>query len=95
MTVDDTCHKVSTSNIVGFIGSAYSSEVRYLATFAYQLGILSVSYSATSPDLSTIDTGAFYRVVPSAKNTALSTTILLQQYKWKSCNIIYQNFRNN
>jgi hypothetical protein len=65
ITDDDTCQKVSTSNIVGFIGPGYSKEARYLASFAYRLGILSVSYSATSPDLSTIDNGAFYRVVPS------------------------------
>ncbi|CAF4488151.1 unnamed protein product, partial [Rotaria sp. Silwood2] len=91
VTVDQTCQKVLASNIVGFIGPAYSSEARYLASFAYRLGILSVSYSATSPDLSTIDNGAFYRVVPSDENTALSLTILFKQYKWKSCIIIYEN----
>ncbi|CAF3065898.1 unnamed protein product [Rotaria sp. Silwood2] len=90
-TVDHTCTKVSTSNIVGFVGPAYSSEARYLASFSYRLGIISVSYSATSPDLSTIDNGAFYRVVPSDENTVLSITILFQQYKWKSSIIIYQN----
>ncbi|CAF4470568.1 unnamed protein product, partial [Rotaria sp. Silwood2] len=91
VTVDQTCQKVLASNIVGFIGPAYSSEARYLASFAYRLGILSVSYSATSPDLSTIDNGAFYRVVPSDENIALSPTILFKQYKWKSCIIIYEN----
>ncbi|CAF4794372.1 unnamed protein product [Rotaria sp. Silwood1] len=91
LTVDQTCEKVSTSNIVGFVGPAYSSEARYMASFAYQLGIISVSYSATSPDLSTINNGAFFRVVPSDENTVLGMTILFQQYKWKSCIIIYQN----
>ena len=88
---DDICQKVLTSNIVGFVGPAYSSEARYIASLAHRLGILSVSYSATSPDLSTIDNGAFYRVVPSDENMISSITRLFQQNKWKSCIIIYQN----
>ncbi|CAF5106346.1 unnamed protein product, partial [Rotaria sp. Silwood1] len=40
---------------------------------------------------STIDNGASYRVVSLDENTALSITILCEQYKWKSCIIIYQN----
>lgn len=91
VTINHTCHKVSTSNIVGFVGPAYSSEARYVASFAYRLGILDVSYSATSPDLSNIDTGAFYRVISSDENTALGIKILFQQYKWKSCIIVYEN----
>ena len=89
--VDQICQKVLTSNAYGFVGSAYSSEARYLASFAYRLGISSVSYSATSPDLSNIDNGAFFRLVPSDENTASSIITLFQQYMWKSCIVIYQN----
>ncbi|CAF1652282.1 unnamed protein product, partial [Didymodactylos carnosus] len=85
--VDHTCQKVSTSNIVGIVGPAYSSEVRFIASFAYRLGIVAVSYAATNPDLSTIDNEAFYRTVPSDENTALSIIKLFLQYKWKSCTI--------
>ncbi|CAF1565261.1 unnamed protein product, partial [Adineta steineri] len=91
VTFNHTCQKVSTSNIAGFVGPAYSNEARYVASFAYRLGILDVSYSTTSPDLSTIDTGAFYRVSPSDEKTVLGIKILFQQYKWKSCIIVYQN----
>ncbi|UJR38682.1 hypothetical protein I4U23_031348 [Adineta vaga] len=91
MTFNQTCQKVSTSNIVGFVGPAYSNEARYIASFAYRLGILDVSYATTSPDLSTIDTGAFYRISPSDEKTVYGIKILFQQYKWKSCIIVYQN----
>ncbi|CAF3309520.1 unnamed protein product [Rotaria sp. Silwood2] len=90
-TIDHTCEKVLRSSIVGFVGPADSTEARYLALFAYRLGIISVSYSATSPDLSIIDNEAFYRVVPSDENILLSITTLFQRYKWKSSIIIYQN----
>ena len=91
VTINHTCHKVSTSNTVGFVGPVYSSEARYVASFAYRLGILDVSYAATSPGLSNIDTGAFYRVISSDENTALGIKILFQQYKWKSSIIVYEN----
>lgn len=89
--VDQICQKVPTSNIYGFVGPAYSSEARYLASFSHRLGISSVSYSATSPDLSNIDNGAFFRVVPSDENAASSIIALFRQYAWKSCIVIYQN----
>lgn len=88
---ENTCKKVSISNIVGFVGPAYSSEAQYLASLAKRLGITGISYSATASDLSAIDNGAFFRVVPSDENTVLSLAILFQQYKWKSSVIIYQN----
>ncbi|CAF1104888.1 unnamed protein product [Rotaria sordida] len=91
VALDHACQKVSTSNIVGFVGPAYSNEVRILASFAFRLGILSISYSATSPGLSTIDNGAFYRINPSDENIVIGIAVLFQQYTWKSCIIIYQN----
>ena len=65
ITIDHACQTVSKSNVVGLIGPAYSREARYIASFAYRLGIIGVSYSATSFDLSNIDHGGFFRVVPS------------------------------
>ncbi|CAF3907163.1 unnamed protein product, partial [Rotaria sp. Silwood1] len=91
ITLDHACQKVSTSNIVGFVGPAYSNEVRILTLFAFRLGILSISYSATSPGLSTIDNGAFYHIIPSDENIVIGIAVLFQQYTWKSCIIIYQN----
>lgn len=88
---DDICQKVSTSNVVGFVGPAFSNEARYVASFVHGLGILSVSYSATSPELSAIDNGAFYRVVSSDENMVVSITALFRRYSWKSCIIIYDN----
>ncbi|CAF1579577.1 unnamed protein product, partial [Adineta ricciae] len=91
LTIDGTCNKVSASNIIGFVGPAYSREARYLSSFAHRLGIISISYSATSPQLSTIDSQAFFRVVPSDENTALGITLLFERYKWKSSIIMHQN----
>ena len=91
VTVDQTCKKVSESNVVGFVGPAYSSEARYLASLAQRLRIISVSYSASSPELSTIDTGGFYRVVPSDESTVSGIVLLFQRFKWKSSIIIHQN----
>ena len=91
LTVDQTCTKVSESNVVGFVGPAFSSEVQCLASLAHRLRIISVSYSASSPELSTIDTGGFYRVVPSDDSTVSGIVLLFQRFKWKSSIIIYQN----
>ena len=91
LTFNSTCDQVSNSNVIGFVGPAYSNEVRYLSSFAYRLGIPVVSYSATSPDLSTIDNRSFYRISPSDENLVLAFKVLFEQTKWKSCLIIYEN----
>ena len=91
LTVDRTCNAMSSSNIVGLVGPAYSREARFLSYIARRVGIISVSYAATSPDLSAIGNGAFYRVVPSDENTAVGIALLFQRYEWKSSIIIYQN----
>lgn len=91
LTVDQTCTKVSESNVVGLVGPAYSSEVRCLASLAHRLRIISVSYSASSPELSTIDTGSFHRLVASDESTISGIALLFQRFKWKSSIIIHQN----
>ncbi|CAF1361610.1 unnamed protein product [Adineta ricciae] len=90
-TFNKTCEKVLKSNIIGFIGPSSSNEARYVSSFAHRLGIVDISYSSTSSDLSTIDTGAFYRTSSSDENLVLALQILFEQFQWKSCLIIYQN----
>ncbi|CAF1281133.1 unnamed protein product [Rotaria sp. Silwood1] len=87
-----TCQSVSTSNIVGIIGPAFSREAHIIAGFAERIGIPVISYAATDPDLS--DRNAylsFYRTV-SSDNTAASAIVkLFIRFNWTSSIIIYQN----
>jgi hypothetical protein len=46
------CQALSSSDIVGIVGPAFSREAHTVAAFAERVGISVISYSATDPDLS-------------------------------------------
>lgn len=91
-TLSRTCAAVSTGNIISLIGPVLSSEAYVIAAFADKIGIPTISYAATDPDLSDRDKyPAFYRVVPSDDVAAIALTQLFLKYNWTTCTIIYQN----
>ena len=76
--LSDTCQSISTSNIVGIVGPAFSRESLFIAPFAAKIGIPVISYAATDPDLSDRNTyPAFYRTVPSDNTAALAIVKLI------------------
>ncbi len=87
-----SCIVMSTSNIVGIVGPAFSRESIVIALFAKSVGIPVISYSATDLELSDRNTySTFYRTVPSDNAAALAITKLFIRFNWTSCIIIYQN----
>ena len=71
--LSSTCQAISTSNIVGIVGPAFSREAHFIAPFAEKIGIPVISYAATDPDLSDRNAyPAFYRTVPSDNAAALA-----------------------
>ncbi|CAF1200955.1 unnamed protein product [Adineta steineri] len=88
----DTCRVMTTSNIVGIVGSGLSSESHIIAPFSAKIGIPIASYAATDPALSDgIIYPTFYRTVPSDNTTALAMAQLFIRFNWTSCIVIYQN----
>ena len=87
-----SCLTLSTSDVVGIVGAAYSKESRMIALFGKEIGIPVISYASTDPELSDRNTyPAFYRTVPADNTAALVLVNLFHQYNWTSCIIIYQN----
>ncbi|CAF1381720.1 unnamed protein product [Adineta steineri] len=87
-----TCLAVSTSNVMGIVGPAFSREAHTIADFANRVGIPVISYSATDPDLSDRNAyPAFYRTVPSDNAAAVAIAELFSRFNWTSCIVIYQN----
>ena len=87
-----TCEVVSSSNIVGIVGPAFSREAHLIASLAGSIGIPDISQSATNPDLS--DRNAyptFYRTVSSDNAAAIAIGRLFIRYAWLSSIIVYQN----
>ncbi len=90
--LSSTCQVISTSNIVGIVGPAFSRETPIIADFANKIGIPVVSYAATAPDLSDRNVyHALYRTVPSDYSAAMAIVKLFIGFNWTSCVIIYQN----
>ncbi|CAF4078580.1 unnamed protein product [Adineta steineri] len=90
--LSNTCQIISSSNIIGIIGPAYSKESHFLAPFAEKIGIPIISYSSTDPKLSNHQIyPSFYRTISSDNLFALAIVQLFLKFNWKSCNIIYQN----
>ncbi|CAF1568309.1 unnamed protein product [Adineta steineri] len=87
-----TCLAVSTSDVVGIVGPAFSREAHTIADFANRVSIPVISYSATDPDLSDRNAyPAFYRTVPSDNTAAFAIAKLFIRFNWTSCIVIYQN----
>ncbi|CAF1367257.1 unnamed protein product, partial [Didymodactylos carnosus] len=90
--LSSTCLIMSTSNIVGIVGPAFSREAAVIAPFAKTVGIPVISYAATDPDLSDRNSfPAFYRTAPSDTIAASAIVKLFSRFNWTSCIIIYQN----
>ncbi|CAF0965076.1 unnamed protein product [Rotaria sordida] len=90
--LSETCQSVSTSNIIGIVGPAFSREAHIVAGFAERIGIPVISYAATDPDLSDRNAyPSFYRTVPSDNTAALAIVKLFIRFNWTSSIIIYQN----
>ncbi|CAF4185361.1 unnamed protein product, partial [Adineta steineri] len=64
--LSNTCQIISSSNIIGIIGPAYSKESHFLAPFAEKIGLPIISYSSTDPKLSNHQIyPSFYRTISS------------------------------
>jgi ABC-type amino acid transport substrate-binding protein len=88
----NTCLQISTSNIVGIVGPAFSRESHFISTFAAKIGIPVISYASTDPELSDRNAySAFYRTVSSDNAAALAIAKLFILFNWTSCIIIHQN----
>ncbi|CAF1580281.1 unnamed protein product, partial [Adineta ricciae] len=87
-----TCETISTSNIVGIVGPVVSREAHVIAPFDASIGIPTISYAATDPELSDrIANPTFYRTVPSDNDAASTIVNLFLKFNWTMCIIIYQN----
>ncbi|CAF4079928.1 unnamed protein product, partial [Rotaria sordida] len=87
-----TCQAVTTANIIGIVGPAYSREASIIAAFAHSDNIPAISYAATEPDLSDRNVYPnFYRTVTSDAAVTLPIVKLFTRYNWTSCIMIYQN----
>ena len=87
-----TCQTVTDLKIVGIIGPGFSREVSGIASLSERIGIPTISYAATNPDLSDKNIyPSFYRTVPSDKAAANAVAQLFLRYNWTSAIIIYQN----
>ncbi|CAF1486492.1 unnamed protein product [Didymodactylos carnosus] len=91
-TLDFTCKAVkSQSNIAGITGPFLSNEAKIIAQFSSRIGISTISYSATDPELS--DRNAypmFYRLAPADNIAAYAISKIFEKFKWNITNIIYQ-----
>ena len=86
------CQAVSTSNIVGIVGPAFSRVTRSVAEFAERTGMPVISYAATDPELSNRNTyPTLYRTASSDSAAATAIAKLFARFNWTSCVIIYQN----
>ncbi|CAF1282241.1 unnamed protein product [Rotaria sordida] len=87
-----TCQAVTTVNIIGIVGPAYSREASIIAAFAHSDNIPAISYAATEHDLSDRNVYPnFYRTVTSDAAVTLPIVKLFTRYNWTSCIMIYQN----
>lgn len=90
--VNGICNELYHGNLLGIVGSPFSSQAPVTAEYAKDIGIPTVTYSATNPDLSNrIAYSALYRMVPSDTAAAIAIAKLLVRFNWTSCIIIYQN----
>ena len=88
----DTCEVVSNTTIAGIIGPGFSREAITIAQFSNTIGIPTISYSATDPDLSDRNAyPSFYRTIPSDNSAAIVILNLFIRFNWTSCIIIHQN----
>jgi len=91
-SLSSTCRVMSTLNIIGIVGPAFSREVPFIAALAKKIGIPTISYSATDPELFDKNASpAFYRTIPSDNTAALAIVKLFVQFNWTACIVIYQN----
>ncbi|CAF4159030.1 unnamed protein product [Rotaria magnacalcarata] len=77
------------SDIVGVVGPASSTKVRYLGPFAARIHLPLISYAATNADLDdTYNYATFYRTIPSDTLLAEAIVQLFTFFSWTSCIII-------
>ncbi|CAF4230581.1 unnamed protein product [Rotaria socialis] len=77
------------SDIVGVVGPASSTKVRYLGPFAARIHLPLISYSATNADLDdAYNYATFYRTIPSDTLLAEAVVQLFNFFSWSSCIII-------
>ena len=87
-----TCEAVSTLDIIGIVGPAYSREAHLIAPFAGSVGIPDISHATTDPDLSDRNAYSnFYRTVSSDNAAAIAIGKLFIRYNWTTSVIVYQN----
>eukprot|EP01135_Chromosphaera_perkinsii_P010576 Nk52_evm14s2171 gene=Nk52_evmTU14s2171 len=80
------------SSVFGIIGPASSSEAKALAPVLSSFGVLCVSYSATSPDLSNSRAYPnFVRTIPADSGGGLAIANLVSHLQWKRVAILSSN----
>ena len=87
------CQYISSehSNVVGIVGPATSSNVRFIGPFADHVKLPVISYAATNADFSDIKLyPTFYRTVSSDLLLARAIVQLFEEFKWKTCTLILQ-----
>ncbi len=73
--LSSTCRAISTSNIVGIVGPAFSREAHVIAPLSKTIGIPTISYFATDPALSAKSSLYEYRL-PRVRQFDLNCSLM-------------------